>query len=68
MNITIQQVDKDLKVPLNEFDGKVVYGEKRLNRGTGYMDHVKQLEPIVQTLSSLESKAQKSFLKYMKVH
>lgn len=67
MNITIQQVDKDLNVPLNEFDGKVVYGEKLKNKGTGYEDHVKQLAPIVQNLAGLERKAQTAFLKYMKV-
>lgn len=67
MNITIQQVDKELNVPVNEFDGKVVYGEKLKNTGTGYEDHVKQLAPIVQNLAGLERKAQTAFLKYMKV-
>lgn len=27
--MTIQTVGRDLKVPVNEFDGKVIYGEKR---------------------------------------
>lgn len=67
LNITIQQVDKDLNVPVNEFDGKVVYGQKIQNKGTGYEDHVKQLSPIVQNLARLETKAQTAFLKYMKV-
>lgn len=67
LNITIQQVDKDLNVPVNEFDGKVVYGEKLQKKGTGYEDHVKQLAPIVQNLATLERKAQTAFLKYMKV-
>lgn len=68
LNITITQVDKDMKVPVNEFDGKVVYGEKVQNKGTNYADHVEQLTPIVRNLSKLESKAQISFLKHMKVH
>lgn len=33
MNVTIQQVGADIKVPLNEFDGKVTYGEKRMAMG-----------------------------------
>lgn len=68
LNITITQVEKDMKVPVNDFDGKVVYGEKLKNKGTNYADHVDQLKPIVKNLSKLESKAQTAFLKYMKVH
>lgn len=67
LNITITQVDQNMQVPLNEFDGKVVYGEKLLNKGTNYEDHVQQLQPIVQNLSKLESKAQLAFLKHMKL-
>ena len=33
LGVTIQTVGSDLRVPLNEFDGKVVYGEKRSNAG-----------------------------------
>ncbi|KMQ93149.1 atp-dependent rna helicase ddx1 [Lasius niger] len=33
LNVTIQQVGSDVKVPLNEFDGKVTYGEKRMAMG-----------------------------------
>lgn len=33
LNITIQQVDPDMKVPMNDFDGKVTYGEKRATMG-----------------------------------
>lgn len=33
LNVTIQQVDADIKVPLNDFDGKVVYGEKKAAMG-----------------------------------
>lgn len=68
LNITIPQVDRDMKVPLNDFDGKVVYGEKLQNKGNNYVDHVEQLSPIVKNLSQLESKAQTAFLKHMRVH
>lgn len=33
LNVTIQQVSSDLKVPLNDFDGKVTYGEKKGHMG-----------------------------------
>ncbi|GAB0093946.1 ATP-dependent RNA helicase Ddx1 [Sergentomyia squamirostris] len=67
LNITIPQVDKDMKVPVNDFDGKVVYGEKVLNTGSGYKDHVAQLVPVVQQLADLESRAQLLFLKHLPV-
>lgn len=70
-----------MKVPLNEFDGKVcckyfiwkiiknsnwfqvVYGQKLLNSGTGYKDHVAQMSSVVARLADLESQAQTMFLK-----
>ncbi|XP_062533486.1 ATP-dependent RNA helicase Ddx1 isoform X2 [Armigeres subalbatus] len=67
LNVTIQQIDKNLKVPMNDFDGKVTYGEKRLNTGTGYKDHVEQLTPVVLELAKLEREAQNLFLKRMVV-
>lgn len=33
LNVTIQQVAPELEIPVDEFDGKVVYGEKRRNMG-----------------------------------
>lgn len=33
LNVTIQQVDPEINVPVNDFDGKVTYGEKKLNAG-----------------------------------
>ncbi|CAD0204426.1 unnamed protein product [Chrysodeixis includens] len=65
LNITIQQVESDIKVPCNEFDGKVVYGQKRKQVGTGYQDHVSQMAPVVKSLQELESQAQ---LYYLKMH
>ncbi|XP_058832417.1 ATP-dependent RNA helicase Ddx1-like [Topomyia yanbarensis] len=63
LKVTLQQIDKDLKVPMNEFDGKVTYGEKQLNTASNYKDHVEQLTPIVQKLAQLEREAQNWFLK-----
>ncbi|XP_014221079.1 ATP-dependent RNA helicase Ddx1 [Trichogramma pretiosum] len=63
LNITIQIVDKDLKIPMNEFDGKVVYGEKQLNRGSNYDYHVQEMTPSVVHLQRLEAEAQVTYLK-----
>ncbi|XP_068148443.1 ATP-dependent RNA helicase Ddx1 [Drosophila tropicalis] len=67
LNITIQQVDKSIDVPVNDFDGKVVYGQKNLSLGTGYKDHVEQLVPTVRKLTDLELQSQSLFLKRLKV-
>lgn len=63
MGVSIPQIETDIKVPMNEFDGKVIYGQKRVNTGTGYVDHVKQLVPIVDELAELEAKAQSIFMR-----
>ncbi|KAK2577373.1 hypothetical protein KPH14_003489 [Odynerus spinipes] len=69
LNITIEQVGPDIKVPVNEFDGKVTYGEKRAAMGTNYQNHVQQMTPIVAELAALESKAQLMYLKrHLVVH
>ncbi|XP_050296247.1 ATP-dependent RNA helicase Ddx1 [Anthonomus grandis grandis] len=63
LNVTIQQIDADLKVPHDEFDGKVVYGQKRQNSGSSYQNHTSQMAPIVKDLTQLESQAQILYLK-----
>ncbi|KAK3918200.1 ATP-dependent RNA helicase Ddx1 [Frankliniella fusca] len=63
LGVTIQQVGPDIKVPVDQFDGKVVYGQKRLNKGSSYENHVSQMAPAVQDLAQLESKAQLLYLK-----
>uniref|UniRef100_A0A646QIB3 ATP-dependent RNA helicase n=1 Tax=Hemiscolopendra marginata TaxID=943146 RepID=A0A646QIB3_9MYRI len=63
LNITIQQVDKEMKVPKDEFDGKVTYGQKKISSGISYQTHVAQMAPTVKELSSLETQAQTFFLK-----
>lgn len=62
LNVTIEQVGPDIKVPINEFDGKVSYGEKRAAMGTNYENHVQQMAPVVAELTRLESKAQFIYL------
>ena len=63
LNVTIQQIEPDLKVPHDEFDGKVVYGQKRKHQGSGYQTHTAQMAPIVKSLTKLESDAQMLYLK-----
>lgn len=62
LNCTIQQIETDFKVPVNEFDGKVTYGEKRKQIGSLFETHTTQMAPTVQDLSALEKQAQSMFL------
>ncbi|XP_021364421.1 ATP-dependent RNA helicase DDX1-like [Mizuhopecten yessoensis] len=62
LDITIETVEPDLKVPINEFDGKVIYGNKRKNAGSSYQGHVDSLAPAVKELADLEKRAQTSFI------
>ncbi|KAH7976563.1 hypothetical protein HPB52_016205 [Rhipicephalus sanguineus] len=62
LNVTIQQVEPDLKIPADEFDGKVVYGQKRREMGSGYATHTAQMAPAVQELAQLEKKSQSIFI------
>lgn len=63
LKCSIQEIDKDFKLQVDEYDGKVVYGAKRLSRTTTYEGHVEQLKSIVRDLSDLESKAQDDFIR-----
>lgn len=51
-----------LQVEADEFDGKVVYGEKKKETGPIYEGHSKQLEKPLANLARLETDAQKLFL------
>ena len=62
LGVTIGQVDTDIKVAADEFDGKVVYGEKKKAEGSGYQGHAGQLASTVAALASLETQAQDLFL------
>ena len=49
-------------MPVNEFDGKVVYGERKQKTGSGFKGHTDQLADSVRQLIELEKKTQKNFL------
>ncbi|KAJ8270631.1 hypothetical protein GJAV_G00117380 [Gymnothorax javanicus] len=62
LKCTITQCEPDIKVPVDEFDGKVTYGQRRKAGGGMYKGHVDVLAPTVQELANLEKEAQTSFL------
>ncbi|KAL8593071.1 ATP-dependent RNA helicase ddx1 [Nucella lapillus] len=62
LDITIDRVDKSCDVPINEFDGKVTYGQRGRAAGSLYKGHVAFLAPTVLELAQLEKLAQTSFI------
>ncbi|KAK9531670.1 hypothetical protein VZT92_011080 [Zoarces viviparus] len=62
LKCTITQCEPDIKVPLDDFDGKVTYGQRKALGGGNYKGHVEALAPTVQELATLEREAQSSFL------
>lgn len=62
LNITIQQIGPEIDIPMNEFDGKVVYGQKKANNGPSYKNHYDQLVSTINQLTKLETKAQYLYL------
>lgn len=68
LGVTIDQTDNQFNIQVNEFDGKVTYGQKKSNTGDGYKGHVEVLAPAVQRLAELERKSQCTYvnLRYMK--
>ncbi|CAG2195830.1 DDX1 [Mytilus edulis] len=60
LDITIDSVQPDMKVAINEFDGKVTYGQRRKVGGGSYKGHIETLAPSVKELAELEKRAQTS--------
>ena len=63
LKCSIQEIETDLKLQVDEFDGKVVYGAKRLEQSSTYEGHVEQLKSLVNNLTELEAKAQMNFIR-----
>lgn len=61
LGVTISQTDEKMDIPIDEFDGKVTYGEKRKQETPISKDHVDALAPTVQELVELEKRVQSSF-------
>lgn len=62
LGVVIGRVGPDIEVPVDEFDGKVTYGEKKGSSGTEYKGHVDALAPAVADLARLEDAAQSCYL------
>ena len=62
LGVVIGRVGPDIDVPADEFDGKVIYGEKKGSSGTQYKGHVDALKPAVADLARLEEAAQSCYL------
>lgn len=63
LGVTIPEVTNTFSIPVNEYDGKVTYGEKRSASKSAFQGHVEQLAPTVQQLAAMEHLAQTTFLK-----
>lgn len=63
---TITMVGRDIKIPVNEFDGKVTYGKLRKKEETKTKYHQEELAPAVAELARLEKQVQISYLNFMK--
>ena len=61
LGVTIQQTDRDITVAADQFDGKVVYGAKKLEAGTGYAGHAAMLQGAVKDLAHLERATMTSY-------
>ena len=61
--MTIPEVEKTFDVPVNDYDGKITYGEKMGTKGVVCESHVTQLKPSVELLADFEKMAQTTFLK-----
>ncbi|XP_068698338.1 ATP-dependent RNA helicase DDX1-like [Montipora foliosa] len=62
---TISAIQPNMRVPINEFDGKVNYGQKRRGSGSLFDSHTAELAPSVRELADMEFKAQTSFLGFL---
>jgi len=63
---TISSMGTDMKVPVNEFDGKVSYGSKRKQQGSNYNYHTSEIAGAVKELAQMEKTLQDSYLNFIK--
>ncbi|CAI4225812.1 unnamed protein product [Auanema sp. JU1783] len=64
---SVAHVDQFFHIPVNEFDGKIVYGAKR-GKGEVFEGHAKTLALSVQQLADLERSLQTSYLSSVSTH
>ncbi len=63
LGVKVPETTPSFEVPVDEFDGRVVYGERRRGVGPVCEGHVAQLAPSVAQLAKMESLAQTMFLR-----
>ena len=63
LGITIDTIQNDMKVPINEFDGKVTYGQKNVNQNVS-KGHIDEIAPALRELQEMEKLIQGSFLDF----
>ncbi|KAF8365592.1 hypothetical protein PRIPAC_83421, partial [Pristionchus pacificus] len=61
IGMTIATVDSDLRIPVDDIDGRVIYGAKRTNKATG-TSYADRLKSSVSQLADLERNLQTSYL------
>ncbi|CAF0788217.1 unnamed protein product [Adineta steineri] len=61
LGVTISQTDEKMDIPIDEFDGKVTYGQKRKQEVSAAKGHVDSLAATVDELVELEKRVQTSF-------
>ncbi|CAD6194723.1 unnamed protein product [Caenorhabditis auriculariae] len=62
LGATIAEVDTDFRVPVDEFDGKIVYGSRR-TEGATFAGHAPELATAVAQLADLETSMQLEYLR-----
>lgn len=63
LGVTIPEVAVSFQVPTSEYDGKVVYGEKRTAECGKFKGHVAELATSVVELARMEKHSQSMFIK-----
>ena len=63
LGVVIPEVTPAFDVPVNEYDGKITYGEKKSSKGFTAEYHTDQLSSSVDQLAKLERVAQSNFIK-----
>lgn len=61
--MVVPEVTPTFDVPVNEYDGKITYGEKKSGKGFTVKYHTDQLSSSVEQLARLEKQAQSNFIK-----
>ncbi|KAI3416067.1 ATP-dependent RNA helicase ddx1 [Globodera pallida] len=65
LGVTVSRVGPDMNVPVNEYDGKVVYGAKRTDTGSTRLGHAVEMSGIAARLSEMERDVQITYLRLL---